>query len=270
MPGDLSGLESLTRSRGTLLVDDAAQCLGATVDGRRCGTFGDVGFFSLGRGKGITSMGGGILVTDSDDVARNLEAAVRSLPRAGADEAVKAFVGALAYAAMLGPSRYWIVDRIPFLELGGSHFDTDFSIGRLSGYQARLTGELMPLTDAYNASRRACADALRAAIEGIEGIEVPRSPATAKPAYLRLPVLARDTAHRDDLLARLRAVGIRASASYPTTVGDIPGIARYLAPDQAPCPGATSVAARILTLPTHPGVTQEDRDRMIAVIRGGS
>jgi dTDP-4-amino-4,6-dideoxygalactose transaminase len=72
------------------------------------------------------------------------------------------------------------------------------------------------------------------------------------------------------LLQRLARAGIRASASYPTALGDIPGIGRYLAPDQAPCPGARSIASRILTLPTHPGVTPQDVDRMVAVVRAAA
>jgi len=41
-----------------------------------------------------------------------------------------------------------------------------------------------------------------------------------------------------------------------------PGIARYLAPDQEPCPGARSIAARIITLPAHPGVAPHDVERI--------
>ena len=66
---------------------------------------------------------------------------------------------------------------------------------------------------------------------------------------------------------RLRESGISASASYPTPIGDIPGIARYLAPDQKDCPAASSIARRILTLPTHPWVTARDVDRMVTIVR---
>jgi perosamine synthetase len=267
IPGDLAAMEGIARGAGTSLVDDAAQCLGASREGRRCGTFGDAGFYSLGRGKGITTMGGGVLVTQRDDLARGIERHLRALPRPRVRETLAAVAGSLAYAAMLAPSRYWLVDRVPFLELGGSHFEPGFAMTQLSSFQRRLTERLLPLVDSYNAVRRARAEALRSGIDGIEGIEVPRPLEGALPVYLRFPILTRDRTHRADLLARLRAVGISASASYPTAAGDIPGIARYLAPDQQACPGAASVAARILTLPTHPGVTAGDVERMVAVIR---
>src|SRR5437016_5791645 len=123
MPGDLAGLERIARVSRTLLVDDAAQCLGATNDGRPCGTFGDAGFYSLARGKGITTMGGGILATRRADLARTIERDVRSLRRPSVREVCVAVGSSLVYSGMLRPSRYWIVDRVPFLGLGLTRFE---------------------------------------------------------------------------------------------------------------------------------------------------
>jgi dTDP-4-amino-4,6-dideoxygalactose transaminase len=72
------------------------------------------------------------------------------------------------------------------------------------------------------------------------------------------------------LISRFRAAGIGASGSYPTAIGNIPGIDQYLAPDQQPCPGAVSIAKRIVTLPTHPYVTVADVERMIEIVRAES
>ena len=268
MPGDLVGLEVTARAFGTFLVDDAAQCFGATQEDRPCGTLGDAGFYSLGRGKGITTIGGGILVTQREDLAQSIEQEVRKLRRPSAREVCGAIGSSLVYASMLRPTRYWILDRIPFLGLGASRFEPNFLIGKLSAYQRRLAAKLLPLLDSYNRIRRDHADQLRSGIEGVEGIEIPRPAERANPVYLRFPILTRDRTHRSHLLGRLREVGISASTSYPTSIGDIPGITPYLAPNQEPCPGARSIAARILTLPTHPWVTSRDIERTVTIIRG--
>jgi dTDP-4-amino-4,6-dideoxygalactose transaminase len=267
LPSDLARLEPMARTAGALLVDDAAQTLGAALDGRPCGTFGDAGFYSLGRGKGITTMGGGILVTHREDLFGTIERAVRGLRCPSIHEVGVAFGSSLLYAGLLRPTRYWLVDRLPFLGLGGTHFDAQFPMAQLSAYQQRLALQLLPLVDGYNKTRRDHADHLRAGLEGVEGIEIPRPLPGASPVYLRFPVLARNAGHRARLLQRLGQAGIRASASYPTTIGDIPDIGRYLAPDQAPCPRARAIATRMLTLPTHPWVTARDVDRMVAVVR---
>jgi dTDP-4-amino-4,6-dideoxygalactose transaminase len=265
LPGDLSALEGIARTAGTFLVDDAAQCLGATKDGKSCGTFGDAGFYSLGRGKGLTTMGGGILVTHRLELARRIEEEIQRLKRPFVRDIGAAVAGSLLYGGLLRPSRYWLVDRI--LDLGGSRFEPDFPMARLSAYQRRLAARLEPLLDSYNDVRRSHADQLRAGIEDVEGIEIPRPVAGARPVYLRFPILTRDGAHRADLVRRLKNAGIGASASYPSAVGEIAGITRYLAPDQTPCPGARSIATRILTLPTHAWVTPRDIEQMIAIIR---
>jgi len=270
IPADLVALEEIARASGAFLVDDAAQCLGATVDGRPCGTFGDAGFYSLGRGKNITTMGGGIIVTKRDDLAQLIQDEVNELPHSSSLNVFSSTLNSLLYAGMLSPSRYWILDRIPFLGLGLSQFDPNFKIAQLSTYQTRLASRLSSLVHTYNRIRRDNAHQLQAGIEGVEGIEIPQPVKEAATVYLRFPILARDGTHRLRLLNRLRAAGIGASGSYPTAIGDIPGISRYLAQDQQPCPGAASIAKRIITLPTHPYVTVADVDKMIEIVRGES
>jgi len=270
LPGDLVAMEPIAQRSGAFLVDDAAQCLGATQQGRPCGTFGDAGLYSLGRGKGITTMGGGILVTRRDDLAHRISRERSTLPHPATGPVFTAVIASLVYALMIRPSLYWLIDRAPFLELGASYFEPNFPIAQLSAYQRRLAMRLLPLLDSYNGLRREHADHVRAGIEGVEGIEMPQPAEGSKPVYQRFPILTRHEKHRADLLRQFRKAGIVASPSYPSSIGEIPGIASYLAPDQAPCPNARSIARRILTLPTHAGVTPRDLRVMIAITRGDS
>ena len=69
IPDHLVRLEQIASEHGIFLIDDAAQCMGGRVDGKFSGTFGDAGLYSLGMGKNITSIEGGIIVTNSDDMA---------------------------------------------------------------------------------------------------------------------------------------------------------------------------------------------------------
>jgi len=71
-PARCEELVGLAREAGVLLVEDAAEALGATVGDRHVGTFGALGCFSLYANKVITTGEGGVVVTDSDHLAQAL------------------------------------------------------------------------------------------------------------------------------------------------------------------------------------------------------
>lgn len=49
------------------VIEDAAECLGATLDGKYAGTFGKYGIYSFNGNKIITTSGGGMLVSDDEE-----------------------------------------------------------------------------------------------------------------------------------------------------------------------------------------------------------
>lgn len=66
---DYAALESLCRRFEVPLVEDSAEALGATHRGRAAGSFGVAGIFSFNGNKIITTSGGGMLVTQSSQLA---------------------------------------------------------------------------------------------------------------------------------------------------------------------------------------------------------
>jgi dTDP-4-amino-4,6-dideoxygalactose transaminase len=67
-PADMSALSALAREHGLALIEDVCQSAGATFGGKRLGTFGDAGAFSLQFNKIITTGEGGVMITSRDDV----------------------------------------------------------------------------------------------------------------------------------------------------------------------------------------------------------
>lgn len=67
-PANMEALTSIARENGLALVEDVCQAAGATFHGRRLGTFGDAGAFSLQFNKIITTGEGGVLITDREDL----------------------------------------------------------------------------------------------------------------------------------------------------------------------------------------------------------
>ena len=67
-PADMDALTAIAGKHGLALIEDVCQAAGATFRGRRLGTFGDAGAFSLQFNKIITTGEGGVLITDREDV----------------------------------------------------------------------------------------------------------------------------------------------------------------------------------------------------------
>ena len=62
----------MAKTHGLLLIEDAAEALGAATDSERVGSFGDAAFFSFSGGKVVSTGEGGMAVTDSEEVERKL------------------------------------------------------------------------------------------------------------------------------------------------------------------------------------------------------
>jgi 8-amino-3,8-dideoxy-alpha-D-manno-octulosonate transaminase len=69
-PGDIRTIREIADRHGLWLLEDCAQCNGGGVNGRRVGTFGDMGIFSFQMNKNMTAGEGGAVVTDDDRLYR--------------------------------------------------------------------------------------------------------------------------------------------------------------------------------------------------------
>ncbi len=67
---DMKRISAICREHQLFMVEDACMGIGATIDGKAAGTFGDVNAFSMHPLKSLNAMGdGGMVVTDQDDLA---------------------------------------------------------------------------------------------------------------------------------------------------------------------------------------------------------
>ena len=270
MPNDLDAIEAAARRHGVYMVDDAAQALGASCAGRPVGTFGDVGLFSLDKGKNITSMQGGILITRNAEIATALRRRVAALPAPGVAGTLTQVIKLFAYATLLPPSRYGVTRRLPFLGLGRTPYQAPSPLTRYSPALGVFAALLYARLEKLAEGRRANAQLVAAAINGIAGMKPLALIPETEPVFVRLPVLAADPRSRQALLDALDEAGIGATGSYPTAIVDIPELRGQLDPRDLDCPGARSVAARIVTLPTHPFVQATDIEAIASAARFGS
>jgi perosamine synthetase len=144
MPGSLRTISEIARDRGVFLVDDAAQSLGASLNGVPAGAWGDAGLLSFDKGKALSALDGGAVVTDSSAVADAVEDHVRALRRPGIRTSIEHALKLLAYTTCLRPSMYWIPSAVPGLGLGKTQYAPDFVIQRESPWLAALGATMWP------------------------------------------------------------------------------------------------------------------------------
>ena len=71
-PGKIDEIKSIADKHGALIVEDAAESLGATYCGKQTGTFGNFGAISFNGNKIITGSAGGLFLTDSKEDAEKV------------------------------------------------------------------------------------------------------------------------------------------------------------------------------------------------------
>lgn len=77
---DLEKIKQIADQHQTFLIEDAAQAMGAQFQGKSVGLYGDIGFFSLAFGKGLTSAEGGVLFSQHPELHQRLTKACQDLP----------------------------------------------------------------------------------------------------------------------------------------------------------------------------------------------
>lgn len=267
VPGRIDAVEKACRESGVLLVDDAAQGLGAALGGRPLGSFGDAGVLSFGRGKCVTTLHGGAAVIRD----KTLRQAARRLfssefPGASSTEFADKFQLAL-YKGLFHRCVYWIPDRLPFLKLGETVYDPGFKVAKMAENRAGRGETMLRRIDEISLARKKRADEYMEALAGTDGIELPRCPPEAKPVFLRLPILLKNGIMKGYILGKGHRLGV--SAMYPGTVSSIEGLRPHLADDLTDCPLAGRVSGALVTLPTHYGVSHADIRVITDVLRKG-
>ena len=250
IPAAIQATRRTCEREGAFLVEDAAQAMGVEAGGRRLGTIGDAGIFSFGRGKSVTCGSGGVVMTNSPQIAAAIARVHAGVASPSRVDEIREFAAAVLMAVFIRPSLYWIPAALPFLGLGRTVYPARIAVNRLSGVQAGLLRRWRRRLAGSNEARAAAASYFvrRLALHPAAGAPHP---------YLRLPVLASDADARARVCEQSRKRGLGVSMAYPTPINEIPEIAAAFGEQRFP--SARRLSERLLTLPTHHWLSDRDK-----------
>lgn len=215
---DMRPLLEIARSRGLIVIEDAAQAHGAEYENRRAGSLGDLACFSFYPGKNLGAYGEGGAVTTND---------------AGYDKALRV----LRDHGQTAKYHHEVI---------GYNY-------RLEGIQGAVLRVKLRHLEEWNDSRRRLA-ALYRELLADAGVGLVEEMSYGKPVYHVFPIL---TDHRDALAGHLKTSGIATGIHYPVPVHLQPAFAD-LGYKPGDLPITERAARQTLSLPMYPELSKED------------
>jgi len=258
LTADIPRVRELIGARDITIVEDAAQAMGGESNSLKFGTQGDIGLFSLGRGKVITTVEGGIILTDCDPLGASLKDVMASVASYGIVDYVKLIFYAVILWIFMRPWTYWFPCSLPFLGLGETHFDTNFSINRMTPFQAGMArGWQQRIKTVREIRLRAVSRFFSAGFKTVNDAKLPAG-------LIRFPAYVADRKKKEEILAISNRLGLGMSDMYPDSIDGISGIDQFIAGGSGA--KAKVIAAQLLSLPVHPFVKQKDIERVIKTL----
>jgi dTDP-4-amino-4,6-dideoxygalactose transaminase len=225
--GDVEAVLEVAARREVMVIEDAAQAHGASLGGRRAGSFGVAAGFSFYPAKNLGAYGdAGAIVTDSPELAER----VRAIRHYG--QRVK--------------------NRHELTPLNR----------RLDTIQAAVLRVKLRHLDDWNRQRADLADAYRSGLSDLP-LDLPRFEPAERHVY-HLFVIG--SGRRDALRAQLDAEGIESGIHYPIPCHLQPVLAQ-LGHRRGDFPNTERLAERSLSLPMYPGLPPAQLEQTVQSIR---
>lgn len=232
-PVDMDRLMPLAERLGLVVIEDCAEAHGATVRGRRVGSFGHLNCFSFYANKIITTGEGGMITTNDDRLAERCRL-LRNL-------------------AFTKP-RFW-------------HEEAGYNF-RMPGLQAALGLAQLHKIERILAEKRRVAHTYNRLLQDVPGLRLPAEAPWATNVYwmYALTVEPEFGVSRDELMLQLQRDGID-TRTFFCSMGSQPVFAKQPGARIVPTPVADRLWATGLYLPSAPGLNDEQMSRVAASIR---
>ncbi|WP_229072816.1 DegT/DnrJ/EryC1/StrS aminotransferase family protein [Actinoplanes sp. DH11] len=225
---DMHAVAKAAASVGAVVLEDAAQALGATFDGRTAGTFGLASTYSFYPAKMLGALGdAGAVLTDDEDLANRL-------------------------------LRLRDHGRVAKAELDGWGYNC-----RLDNLQAAILDYRLTKLPGWIERRRELARRYDERLRDVPGLEIPVGPDVdplRRDVYQNYPVTTDD---RDGLVEHLRAAGIETLISWPIPLHR----QRGLDLDHWNLPHTERLCRRVLSLPMQVELADDQVDLVADRVR---
>lgn len=235
--GDLGRIYNFAKKHSLRVVEDAAHAFGTVYKGKKIGSFGDVACFSFDGIKNITSGEGGAVVTGDDKVVQIvMDARLLGVHK----DTEKRYLG----------QRSWDFDV----------FNQGYRYHMSNLFAAIGLTQLGRFEKEFKPCRQKLAKAYHKELKRVERISLfPNDYDEIVPHIFPIRVLK---GRRDGLRQHLMDNGIECGVHYRPN-----HLLQYYGNGKAKLPVTEQIYNELLSLPLHPGVTNEDQERILNKIK---
>ena len=263
-PHKIDSLLKVASENGFFVLEDTAQAPGALIDGKKVGTLGDAGCFSLCRGKNFSTFNGGMLVTNSDDLAKRIKEERDLLPEQDSSFKIKIPFILTAFSLVTRPVIYG-----PFYKMIAPFKHTtvhaSFEPKQYSDFQAIIGLGLLNRLDEFNEIRLKKGMALYNALKDNEHLILPEITESSTPVFNHMPVVFKEIKTMEKVQAELWNRRIDTGRMYLRPVHHLYDLGYDM--QEELFPNALYIAERLLTLPSHPYLDDNSIKKIINVFK---
>jgi CDP-4-dehydro-6-deoxyglucose reductase, E1 len=247
-PVDMEPLMQFAEERNLWVLEDTCESLGSSISGRNVGTFGHIGTYSFYFSHHITTIEGGMLVTDDDrlaDLARSMRA--------------HGWTRDMSNRAEIEAANPWIDPRFLFAHVG-------YNL-RPMELQAAFGSIQLRRLDEFNEARRANATRLLSELAGIEQLEFVAEQEGGRSTWFGFPMLLPDARTRWALSAHLEENQIETRAIVAGNLVIQPAFRDSEHRTVGSLANATAVGQRGLFIGNHPDMNERRLDHISSTFR---
>jgi dTDP-4-amino-4,6-dideoxygalactose transaminase len=224
LPVDIKPIKEIATKHNLTVIEDAAQSHGATYENKPAGTLADFACWSLYAAKNIGTGEGGVITTNSDNFAEIVQM-------------IRTHGEKTKYNSLILGTNY-----------------------RMTEIQAAIGVEQLKKLPDFVAKRQKNTQKLNKLLQNSEKITLPAQPTNRTSSGYLYTVRIKNTTQiqRDRIIEEMHNKGIGAEAYYPTPVHQMPFYKQTFGDFKLP--ETEKAAKQVISLPIHPGVTEQQID----------
>ena len=220
------------------VIEDAAQALGSETPTGKIGTLGEACFFSLGKGKNLTTDKGGIVITKNEDLFKEIRKLSPKIPMSP----LPSFLKLLIFRIVLTPLGWKVLDLLNLPKEESSSFQVEYY--NLSSFHLKLLEAQLPNYEKLKAEKLKKAKIIMNYLSQTPYIKTFPIPPNTFPSLPRLPFLVKE-GKRKRIKSLFHKRGWEVTTMYKKI---LPEIYPFL-PPPSNFPNALSLSRELLTLP---------------------